>query len=174
MKKHFPENFREMETHFPEIFPEMDRAFPEAFPEVDRASPQGFPDTPGRGPTDCIPASQGPSHKRPTWGSPPQAYPRSTHIPALFPKFWCFLATLYGQAASLTQPGNTWLELMMLFVMRGGTLEPRGTPEQLQQPHPRPNILPAVQMFKRVVKEVLNLYGGPIAKCFFTPGKMGT
>ncbi len=67
----------------------------------------------------------------------------------------------------------TWLELMMLFVMRGGTLEPRGTPMQQHQALPMPNILLAIQLFKRVVKEVLNLYGGPVARCFFKPSKNG-
>ena len=38
---------------------------------------------------------------------------------------------------------------------------------------PRPGILPAILLFKRVVKDVLALNGGPIAQCFFKPSKNG-
>ncbi len=59
----------------------------------------------------------------------------------------------------------TWLELMMLYVIRGGRVDDAHGPTA-HLALPRPGILPAIQLFKRVVKDVLALYGGPIAQCF--------
>ncbi len=106
-------------------------------------------------------------------GPPPQAYPNNEQIHALYPLIWCYLATLKGQAANPQQPGMTWLELMMLYVIRGGIVDDAKKPSE-HPALPRPNILPAIQLFKRVVKDVLASYGGPIAQCFFKPGKTAT